>query len=289
MSGMVSTELQQRPAVIALKRPIQWGAYLDKVGAWVLALLWIAPLLFAAWAAFRTPEAALNFDWERGWSLENFATAWQRAPWLQYFVNTVVLVTVILIGQFILCTFAAFAFARFQFKGSGLLFSLVLLQLFILPEVLIVENYAMVSRLGVMDSVWGMALPYMASAFGVFLLRQNFKQIPRELEDAARVEGCSWLQVLWRVYVPLAKPIYVAYALVSVSTHWNNFLWPLVISSSDQTRPLTVGLSLFGAPESGVSIALISAATLMTVTPLLTGFLLFQRHFIQAFLRAGIR
>lgn len=276
------------PSVV-IRRTLAWGVWLDKIGAWILALMWIAPLLFAAWAAFRNPEAALNFDWRHGWSLENFATAWQRAPWLQYVLNTVVLVTVILIGQFVLYTLAAFAFARFQFAGSGVLFSLVLLQLFILPEVLIVENYAMVSRLGLMDSVWGMGLPYMASAFGVFLLRQHFKQIPRELEDAARVEGCGWLGVLWKVYVPLAKPIYVAYALVSVSTHWNNFLWPLVISSSDHTRPLTVGLSLFGAPESGVGIALISAATLMTVAPLLTGFLLFQRHFIQAFLRAGVR
>lgn len=147
----------------------------------------------------------------------------------------------------------------------------------------------MVSLLGWTDTVWGMGVPYMASAFGVFLLRQAFKQVPRELEDAARLEGCSRLGVLWRVYVPLVKPVYLAYALVSVSSHWNNFLWPLVVSSSEHTRPLTVGLSLFGAPESGVSISLISAATLMTILPLLVGFLLFQKQFMQAFLRAGIR
>ena len=270
-------------------RPRAWGAFIDQMGALLLAFLWIAPLFFAVWAAFRTPEAALQWDWRQGWSLSNFKTAWQQAPWLQYLFNTTVLVGVILVGQFVLCTLAAFAFARFSFRGRDLLFSIILLQLFILPEVLIVENYAMVSRLGLVDTILGMGLPYMASAFGVFLLRQHFKQIPRELEDAARVEGCGWFGVLWHVYVPLAKPIYVAYALVSVSTHWNNFLWPLVMSSSHHTRPLTVGLSLFGAPESGVSIALISAATLMMIAPLLIGFLLFQRHFIQAFLRAGIR
>jgi sn-glycerol 3-phosphate transport system permease protein len=95
--------------------------------------------------------------------------------------------------------------------------------------------------------------------------------------------------VLWRVYVPAARPTYLAYALVSIATHWNNFLWPLVVTNSNATRPLTVGLSLFGAPESGVNIAVISAATLMTIAPLLVGFLIFQRQFIQAFLRAGIR
>lgn len=261
----------------------------DTVGAHALALLWIAPLLYACWAAFRDPSAALSFDWSAGWTFSNFAAAWDRAPWLRYIFNTTVLVLTILLGQFVLCTLAAYAFARFRFFGSQFLFMLLLLQLFILPEVLIVENYRMVALLGWTDTVWGMGVPYMASAFGVFLLRQAFKQVPRELEDAARLEGCSRLGVLWRVYVPLVKPVYLAYALVSVSTHWNNFLWPLVISSSDHTRPLTVGLSLFGAPESGVSISLISAATLMTILPLLLGFLLFQKQFMQAFLRAGIR
>jgi sn-glycerol 3-phosphate transport system permease protein len=169
------------------------------------------------------------------------------------------------------------------------LFILILMQLFILPEVLIVENYAMVSRLGLFDTTLGIGATYMASAFGIFLMRQAFKSTPVELEEAARVEGCGWLGVLWRVYVPAARPVYLAYALVSVSTHWNNFLWPLVVTNSNETRPLTVGLSLFGAPESGVNIAVISAATIMTIAPLLIGFLIFQRQFIQAFLRAGIR
>ncbi|MEZ7810283.1 carbohydrate ABC transporter permease [Alcaligenes phenolicus] len=272
----------------APRRPLRLPS-LDTVGAHALALLWIAPLLYACWAAFRDPSAALSFDWSAGWTFSNFAAAWDRAPWLRYIFNTTVLVLTILLGQFVLCTLAAYAFARFRFFGSQFLFMLLLLQLFILPEVLIVENYRMVALLGWTDTVWGMGVPYMASAFGVFLLRQAFKQVPRELEDAARLEGCSRLGVLWRVYVPLVKPVYLAYALVSVSTHWNNFLWPLVISSSDHTRPLTVGLSLFGAPESGVSISLISAATLMTILPLFLGFLLFQKQFMQAFLRAGIR
>ncbi|HLR78118.1 MAG TPA: carbohydrate ABC transporter permease [Burkholderiaceae bacterium] len=262
---------------------------LDRLGAWLLALLWIAPLLYAGWTAFREPAAAFNLDVGSGWTLSNIASAWDRAPWLVYMRNTMLLVASILAGQFVLCTLAAYAFARFEFRGKGLLFILVLLQLFILPEVLIVENYAMVSRLGWNDTIAGMGVPYMASAFGVFLLRQAFKQVPRELEDAARIEGCGRLGVLWRVYIPLARPVYLAYALVSVSTHWNNFLWPLVVSSSLDTRPLTVGLSLFGAPESGVSISLISAATLLTTLPLLIGFLLFQRQFMQAFLYSGLR
>ena len=262
---------------------------LDAVGAWALALVWIAPLVFAAWAAFHSPRDALAFDITAPWTLDNFVAAWGAAPWLRYFLNTMMLVTTILIGQLILCTLAGYAFARFAFPGREIVFYLVLLQLFILPEVLIVENYVIVSRLGLFDTILGIGAPYMASAFGIFLLRQAFKQVPRELEEAARVEGCGWLGVLWRVYIPAARPVYLAYALVSVATHWNNFLWPLVVTNSTTTRPLTVGLSLFAAPESGVNIAVISAATLMSIAPLLIAFLIFQRQFIQAFLRAGIR
>lgn len=262
---------------------------LDATGALLLALVWIAPLLFAAWASVHPAGQALDFSGNAPFTLDNYRAAWAAAPWFSYALNTLALVSFTLAGQLILCTLAGFAFARFHFPGREALFVLVLLQLFILPEVLIVENYAMVSRLALIDTIAGMGLPYVASAFGIFLLRQAFKSVPVELEDAARVEGCSWLGVLWRVYVPAAQPVYLAYALVSVATHWNNFLWPLVVTNTPDTRPLTVGLSLFGAPESGVNISIISAATLMVVAPLMVAFLIFQRQFIQAFLRAGIR
>ena len=121
--------------------------------------------------------------------------------------------------------------------GRNVLFALVLVQLMIMPDVLIVENYRTMTLLGIKDTILAIGLPYMASAFGIFLLRQTFKTVPRELDEAARVEGCTPLQVLWKVYVPLARPTYLAYALVSVSYHWNNFLWPLIITNSVESRP----------------------------------------------------
>jgi sn-glycerol 3-phosphate transport system permease protein len=145
------------------------------------------------------------------------------------------------------------------------------------------------AKLGLLDTITGMGLPYVASAFGVFLLRQAFKQVPRELDDAAQIEGASTLGILWRVYVPVARPIYVAYGLVSVSFHWNNFLWPLIVTNSVEKRPLTVGLALFGAAETGVDWSTICAATLISVAPLLIAFLLFQRQFVQSFIRVGIK
>ena len=262
---------------------------LEHAAALLLAVLWVLPLVYALWAAFHPPEYATRFDLGAPLSLENFRRAWAVAPFARYLVNTVVLVSVVLVAQLVLCTLAAFAFARLAFPGRDVAFALVLVQILIVPEALLVENYLTMSRLDLVDTVFAIGLPYMASAFGIFLLRQTFKQVPRDLDEAAQVEGAGLLRILLRVYVPLARPTYLAYALVSVSYHWNNFLWPLVITSSVETRPVTVGLAIFAAPETGVNWAVISAGTLLSVAALLLAFLLFQRQFVQSFMRAGIK
>ncbi|HTL25415.1 MAG TPA: carbohydrate ABC transporter permease [Burkholderiales bacterium] len=262
---------------------------LETLGAWLLALLWVVPLAYALWTAFHPAEYSARFVLSAPLTLENFRNAWEAAPFARYFVNTVMLCTLILAAQLVLCTLAAYAFARYEFPGRDIAFALVLVQLMIMPDVLIVENYRTMSKLGILDSTLAIGLPYMASAFGVFLLRQTFKTVPKELDEAARVEGASALQVLWRVYVPLARPVYVAYALVSVSYHWNNFLWPIIVTNSVNSRPLTVGLQVFSSTDQGIDWSIICAATLMTSAPLLVAFLLFQRQFVQSFMRAGIR
>ncbi|WP_254916061.1 carbohydrate ABC transporter permease [Pandoraea sp. PE-S2T-3] len=261
----------------------------DIAGAWLLGLLWLLPLLYALWSAFHPSAYATRFSLSAPLTLDNFVHAWQAAPFGRYLINTFVLVTVILAAQLVLATLAAYAFARFTFRGSEVAFMIVLLQLMVMPDVLIVENYRTIAWMGLRDSILGIALPYFASAFGIFLLRQAFKTVPKELDDAARVEGANAWQVLWRVYVPLARPVYVAYALVSISHHWNNFLWPLIVTNSVETRPLTVGLQIFSSTDQGIDWSLITAATLMTAAPLFIAFLLFQRQFVQSFMRAGIR
>ena len=262
---------------------------LETVAAWLLGVLWVLPLLYAVWTAFHPAAYSTRVDLSAPWTLDNFVAAWRAAPFACYFANTMMLVTIVLVAQLVLVTLAAYAFARFDFPGRNIAFGLVLVQLMIMPDVLIVENYRTMTVLGLRDTILAIALPYMASAFGIFLLRQTFKTVPRELDEAARVEGCSPLQTLWRVYVPLARPTYLAYALVSVSYHWNNFLWPLIITNSVETRPVTVGLQVFSATDQGIDWSIITAATLLSTGPLLIAFLLFQRQFVQSFMRAGIR
>ena len=272
-----------------VQAPNRFGHALETLAAWVLAVLWIAPLAYAFWTAFHPTEFSTHFTLSAPLTLVNFANAWNAAPFARYFVNTIALVTMVLAGQLVICTLAAYAFARFAFVGRDLMFMLVLVQLMIMPDVMIVENYRTMNALGILDSIPAIGLPYVASAFGIFLLRQTFKTIPRELDEAARVEGASALQVLLKVYVPLARPTYLAYALVSVSYHWNNFLWPIIVTNSVNSRPLTVGLQIFSSTDQGIDWSIITAATLMTSGPLLIAFLLFQRQFVQSFMRAGIR
>lgn len=262
---------------------------LDTLAAWLLALLWVLPLLYAVWTAFHPAAYATRFDLTAPLTLDNFRRAWEAAPFARYFLNTTLIAAMTLATQLVLATLAAYAFARQEFRGKQLLFSLVLLQLLVMPDILLVGNYQTMARLNLVDTLLAVGLPYFASAFAIFLLRQTFMGIPKELDDAARVEGASALQTLWRVYVPLARPTYLAFALVSVSYHWNDFLWPVVITNSPDTRPLTVGLQVFSSVEQGVDWSIITAATLMTSAPLLIAFLLFQRQFVQSFMRAGIK
>ncbi len=254
------------------------GRALETAGAWVLGFLWVLPLLYAFWTAFHPAEFSARFALAAPLTLENFVSAWHAAPFARYFLNTVLMVTMVLAAQLVLTTLAAYAFARFEFPGRNILFALVLVQLMVMPDVLIVENYRTMTVIGLKDTILGIGLPYMASAFGIFLLRQTFKGVPRELDEAARVEGCTPLQ-----------PTYLAYALVSVSYHWNNFLWPLIITNSVEARPVTVGLQVFSATDQGIDWSIITAGTLLTTAPLLIAFLLFQRQFVQSFMRAGIR
>ena len=277
------------PQSVLKRKPFDFDRSLNTFAAWCLALLWLLSLLYAVWTAFHPSEYETRFSLFAPLTLQNFVQAWNEAPFARYFLNTVILVTGIVAAQFFLCTLAAYAFARFTFPGRNVLFTLVLLQLLVMPDILIVQNYQTMRSFGLIDTIAAIGLPYIASGFGIFLLRQTFMTVPKELDEAARVEGCSFLGVLWRVYIPLAKPTYLAYGLVSVSHHWNNFVWPLIVTNSVETRPLTVGLSIFAVTDSGIQWSVINAATLMTSGPLLIAFLLFQRQFVQSFIRAGIK
>ncbi len=212
------------------------------------------------------------------------------APFARYLVNTFCIVTLLLVLQLLVCTLAGYALARLRFPGRGLVFAIVMLQLMVMPEVLITENYVGVARLGQVDHYLGVALPYIGSAFGIFLLRQTFMMVPQEAGGRGAHRGhwagwrsCSRCTCRWPG--PPTWPM----RWCPSGYHWNNFLWPLVVTNTEASRPVTVGMALFAAPETGVDWGVLSAGTLLSVGPLLVAFLLFQRQFMQSFMNAGIK
>jgi len=257
-----------------------------------MAAVWVVPLLWTFTTALRPPDEAVSVGGiiSSRITFENFARAWQYADFARYYLNTIIIVVGILAVQLVTLTMAAFAFARMKFRGRDLLFLIFLLQLMVPAEALVVPNFMTLAKMNLTDTLVGVMLPYMATAMGTFLLRQTFRQIPNELEEAAIVDGASTMQILWKIFVPMAKPSLVAFGLVSVSYHWNNFFWPMIVTSSPEKRPLTVGLALFAkAVEAGADWSLIAAGTVIVILPLLAVFVIFQRQFISSFMQSGIK
>ena len=239
-----------------------------------------------------TPSA--EFSQGRYWSFpptgDNFALAWQSATFVVYYRNTLVYTLGLLAVQLVTVTLAGYALARLGFPGRAGIFFLVLLQLFLPPVVLILPNFLTLRALGLGDTLVGLAMPYVASAYGIFLLRQGFRSIPREYDEAAMLDGAGRVRILWHVLVPMVRPHLAAFSVVSVIYHWNEFLWPLVATSSNSVRVLAVGLQSFTrASESGAEWGLVAAGTLIVIAPLLLLFVLFQRLFIQSFARSGLK
>jgi sn-glycerol 3-phosphate transport system permease protein len=221
---------------------------------------------------------------------ENYLRAWSLAPFGQYYINTIIIVLMILAVQMVTIVLAGFALANYRFFGKRWVFFFILLQMMIPTSALLAPNFATIRWMGLFDTRLAIAIPYFGSAFGTFLMRQAFLEVPRDLVDAGVMDGCSWWQLIWHVYLPPSVPALVAFGLSSATWHWNEFLWPLVITNSDSTRPLTAGLVRFTQlGEIGAQWSLLSAATLMVIAPLFILFLIFQRRFIQSFVHSGVK
>jgi sn-glycerol 3-phosphate transport system permease protein len=257
------------------------------------SLLWMFPLIWLVSTAFKSQAEMFSrplglipsaLRWQ------NFTQAWSYAPFAAYYRNTVVIVFGLLAVQLATITMAAYAFARLRFPGRDVLFLLFLTQLMITPQSTILPNYITVSGLRLLDTRLAVMMPYFASAFGTFLMRQAFLTIPQDLEDAASLDGCNIVEYLWHVALPMVRPALVAFSIISVTFHWNEFFWPLIVTETARARPLTVGLTIFAQQsEGGAEWNLLMAATMMVVFPLLLGFVVFQRQFVQSFMRSGLR
>jgi sn-glycerol 3-phosphate transport system permease protein len=258
-----------------------------------IAFVMLLPLLLLISTAFKTLPELMNIDFHwlpESLSFDNFRKAMSVAPFGRYYINTIVVVVMVLSVQIVTISLAAYAFGRLKFRGRDILFVLFLVQLLVPPQSVVVPNYHTISTLKLLDTKFAIGVVYFASAYGTFLMRQAFKAIPQEMEDSVKMDGGGGLTTIIHILLPLAKPSLIAFAMVSLSFHWNEFFWPLIVTDTRKARLLTVGLALLSqATESNPEWSLTMAATIIVVFPLLLAFIIFQRRFIQSFMHSGLK
>lgn len=222
-------------------------------------------------------------------TLNNFPIAWRQAPFGQFYINSV---TYTLIGgtaKILQAVFSAYAFAFLPFPRKNVLFAVLLMALMVPEEVTVLPNFITISSVGWANSYPGLLVPGFVSAFGTFLLRQHFLALPREVLEAARVDGASHLRLLWSVVLPMSRPVLATLILLTVVQRWNDYLWPLVSTNSTGMRTLSVGIALLFQKDTGTFWGVVMAATLFVVMPVVILFVLVQRHIVEGIAAGAVK
>ncbi len=221
---------------------------------------------------------------------ENYVQVWKLAPFGKFYLNSILVGVLTTLGQVVTGILAAYAFARMDFWGRDKAFMLFLATLMVPAQVTLIPTYIVMSKIGWIDTYKGLIVPFTASAFSVFLLRQFFLTIPKELEEAAIMDGCSRIRFIFTILVPLAKPAIASVSLFGFLGSWNSYLWPLIVINSNQMRTLPIGLRYFVSQQGGGSEwHYLMAASLIVMLPVLIVFFLAQKQFIEGIARSGIK
>lgn len=223
---------------------------------------------------------------ELQWS--NYVKVFERLPFLGQLQNSVIITVVRTLAQILFCTLAGYAFARMRFRGRSVLLALVLSILMVPSQVYLLSQYQIVQGLGLLDSLGGLVLPGLFSAFGTYLMRTAFLAMPAELEEAARLDGANPFQIFWRIMLPLARPTMSVLAITTVLWSWNELLWPLVVTTYSDRMPLSAGLAtLIG--DRTTDYPVVMAASLLAMAPVLLMFILLQRRVIDGLASSGLK
>lgn len=257
----------------------------------VLPFVWMAlTSLQPMQAAIETPLQLLN---TAAWSLGNyeFILRFPELPIVRMAFNSIVVTVTVVLFQLTICSLAAYAFARLSFRGRESLFILVTLTMMVPTVVMIVPLFITVERMGLLDTYAGLILPYpyLSTAFGIFLLRQHFMSIPRSLDEAAELDGCSKLGILWHVILPSSKPALATLAAFGFIWTWTDFYWPLLATSTREMRTLEVGLSMFKESYGGNNWPIQMAAAVIVLLPAMAFFLALQRYFVKGVVHSGLK
>jgi multiple sugar transport system permease protein len=220
---------------------------------------------------------------------QNFTDLFAQLNFPQFFANSAIVASAVTIGNLFFCSMLGYVLAKSEFAGRTWLFRLVLGTLMIPGMVTLVPLFVLVANLGLVNTYWGLILPFLAGPFGVFLMRQFIQGIPDELIDAARMDGASELRIFLRVVMPLCKPALATLAILTFLGSWNNFLWPLVVATSEDKYTLPVALALYSVGQNQTQYGLLLAGAVVVVVPVLAVFLTLQRYFVQGIAMTGIK
>lgn len=250
----------------------------------IVPFLWMVTLSLKPVALTHQPPYLIPTRFE----VANYEAAWQAAPFARYYLNSIVMTAGIVLGQVILSSLAAYAFARLKFPGRDALFFAFLATMMVPFHVILIPSYLIIDRLGWIDSYAALIVPRMVSAFGIFLLRQYYQGIPRELDEAAMIDGASRLGIWWRIIMPLSGPGLATLGIFAFMFAWNDFLWPLVVVNDPNMRTVQLGLAMFQG-RYGTQWTLLMAGTVTATLPTLIVFLFGQRWFIQSVAQSGVK
>jgi multiple sugar transport system permease protein len=259
----------------------------------VVGVLALFPIYWMIISSLKSPAESAKIPvtwWPHHFDFSAYSTVFKEVPFAQSFLNSLLITVVCSATVLITSVLSAFVFAKYRFRGRDLLFWALVVTMFLPPIVTVVPLYTMMSALGLNDSYLGVMLPWLANAFGIFLMRQFIADIPDELLDAARVDGASELRVIFQIVVPLLKPPIVTLFVFTSVYYWNNFLWPLTILQSQNKYPITVTLAQLLSFNTTVQYqSVVMAGVLIASLPTLIVFLLAQRVFVQGISRSGVK
>ena len=291
MTTQASTQLTAA-AVKSPRKPFPFGTIATLLILGFGSILMIAPFLWIIQAAFG--ETIEVFRLPPQWfpqnpSFENFEDVFDQVPYHLFMGNSLKLALIVTVGQLITCSLAAYAFARLEFPGRNVLFVLLLSALKIPGQVTIVPLFILVRQMGLYNTHTALILPALVNPFGVFLLRQYFITLPKELEDAARVDGANVFTIYWRVILPLSGPVLTTLAILTFVGMWNSYFFPLIMINSHELQVITVGLTLLRGQYGVGALGPIAAALTMAVVPVLIVFLVLQKYIIKSIVSTGLK
>lgn len=222
------------------------------------------------------------------WHFQNYAEVLETIDFAKYYLNTILVTAGRTIGQLILCSIAAYAFACMRFPGKNIIFVGILTVLMVPSQVVMIPSFVLMRELNWLDTFYVLIIPGVFSAFGTFLMRQFFMTLPRDLEEAAKIDGCGYFRIFWQIYLPLSKSALVSLAIFTILASWNDLLWPLIMTSSEEKRVLSIGIASFQG-QHGTDYPLLMAGAVMATLPIIILFIFVQRYFIEGIALSGIK